>query len=161
MMREQSGESRRTSHPPRTATNGSGERTAVRSSVAYQTRARSRRSAHAHADGRFGAIGLDMGPGRRARQIFVARDPDRAQLGQRLAEFDLLQMFRILRYAAVEFRDERLLFGTDSSFFPRGWQREVFDAQKAALAAIGTDEATEQKIFGGNFDRLFSSESAS
>ena len=50
---------------------------------------------------------------------------------------------------------DRLLFGTDSSFFPRGWQRGVFDAQRAALDAIGTDEATQQKIFSGNFDRLF------
>jgi uncharacterized protein len=50
---------------------------------------------------------------------------------------------------------DRLLFGTDSSFFPRGWQGGVFDAQRAALEAIGADEATQQKIFGGNFDRLF------
>lgn len=50
---------------------------------------------------------------------------------------------------------DRLLFGSDSSFFPRGWQRGVFDAQRAALEAIGTDETTQQKIFGGNFDRLF------
>jgi len=27
----------------------------------------------------------------------------------------------------------RLLFGTDSSFFPRGWQRSVYDEQRAAL----------------------------
>jgi predicted TIM-barrel fold metal-dependent hydrolase len=50
---------------------------------------------------------------------------------------------------------DRLLFGTDSSFFPRGWQRTVFDAQKSALEAIAADEATQQKILGGNFDRLF------
>jgi predicted TIM-barrel fold metal-dependent hydrolase len=50
---------------------------------------------------------------------------------------------------------ERLLFGTDSSFFPRGWQRPVYDAQRAALAAIGAPEATAAAIFGGNFARLF------
>jgi predicted TIM-barrel fold metal-dependent hydrolase len=50
---------------------------------------------------------------------------------------------------------DRVLFGTDSSFFPRGWQRGVFDAQRAALDAIGATEAAQQKIFGGNFDRLF------
>jgi predicted TIM-barrel fold metal-dependent hydrolase len=49
----------------------------------------------------------------------------------------------------------RLLFGTDSSFFPRGWQRPVFDAQKAALAATGAGADAEALIFGGNFDRLF------
>ncbi|MNC89453.1 Amidohydrolase [compost metagenome] len=49
----------------------------------------------------------------------------------------------------------RLLFGTDSSFFPRGWQRSVYDAQKTALSAIGHSAEDEALIFGGNFDRLF------
>ena len=49
----------------------------------------------------------------------------------------------------------RLLFGTDSSFFPRGWQRIVLDAQKAALAAIAHGAEDEALIFSGNFDRLF------
>ena len=30
----------------------------------------------------------------------------------------------------------RLLFGTDSSFFPRGWQRPILEAQKAAVASL-------------------------
>jgi predicted TIM-barrel fold metal-dependent hydrolase len=49
----------------------------------------------------------------------------------------------------------RLLFGTDSSFFPRGWQRGIHDAQKAAIANLGLAAADEALIFGGNFDRLF------
>jgi len=49
----------------------------------------------------------------------------------------------------------RLLFGTDSSFFPRGWQRGVFDAQKAALAGAGVSAEDEALILGGTFDRLF------
>ena len=49
---------------------------------------------------------------------------------------------------------ERLLFGSDSSFFPRGWNRAVFDAQAEALAAldIGADQA--RAVFGGNLLRL-------
>ena len=50
---------------------------------------------------------------------------------------------------------ERLLFGTDSSFFPRGWNREVYERQKAALDAIGASAGVQAKIFGGNFERLF------
>jgi hypothetical protein len=50
---------------------------------------------------------------------------------------------------------ERLLFGTDSSFFPRGWQRPVHEAQLAALASAGADEEAVARIMGGNFDRLF------
>jgi predicted TIM-barrel fold metal-dependent hydrolase len=49
----------------------------------------------------------------------------------------------------------RLLFGTDSSFFPRGWQRGVYEAQKAAAGAAGITEADQALIFGGNFERLF------
>jgi predicted TIM-barrel fold metal-dependent hydrolase len=49
----------------------------------------------------------------------------------------------------------RLLFGTDSSFFPRGWHKPVFDAQKTAIAALGHTAEDEALIFAGNFDRLF------
>ncbi len=31
----------------------------------------------------------------------------------------------------------RLLFGTDSSFFPRGWQKAIFDEQRAVLTDLG------------------------
>lgn len=50
---------------------------------------------------------------------------------------------------------ERLLFGTDSSFFPRGWHRAIYDRQKAALDAIGVSPAQQEQIFAGNFERLF------
>src|SRR5262245_56595304 len=49
----------------------------------------------------------------------------------------------------------RLLFGTDSSFFPRGWQRGIYDRQRAILTALGTSDADAALIAGGNFDRLF------
>jgi hypothetical protein len=49
----------------------------------------------------------------------------------------------------------RLLFGTDSSFFPRGWQRNVLATQRTALMAAGLSSADESLILGGNFDRLF------
>jgi predicted TIM-barrel fold metal-dependent hydrolase len=49
----------------------------------------------------------------------------------------------------------RLLFGTDSSFFPRGWQHGVYETQKAAANEAGISESDQALIFGGNFDRLF------
>jgi len=49
----------------------------------------------------------------------------------------------------------RLLFGTDSSFFPRGWQRGVYEQQKAIVSQLGLRAEDEELIFGGNFDRLF------
>jgi uncharacterized protein len=50
---------------------------------------------------------------------------------------------------------DRLLFGTDSSFFPRGWQRQIRESQEAALKAIAADGESQEKIMGGNFERLF------
>ena len=50
---------------------------------------------------------------------------------------------------------DRLLFGTDSSFFPRGWNRSVYEAQKASLEKIAAPAEVQEKIFGGNFARLF------
>jgi predicted TIM-barrel fold metal-dependent hydrolase len=50
---------------------------------------------------------------------------------------------------------ERLLFGTDSSFFPRGWNRGVYMQQKAVLEGLGVTNDDQEKIFAGNFQRLF------
>lgn len=50
---------------------------------------------------------------------------------------------------------DRLVFGTDSSFFPRGWQRGVFDTQRAILEDLGVAPAAQAQIFGGNFARMF------
>jgi uncharacterized protein len=48
----------------------------------------------------------------------------------------------------------RLLFGTDSSFFPRGWQQPVFEAQATALYELGVSAEDAQAIFGGNLLRI-------
>ncbi len=50
---------------------------------------------------------------------------------------------------------ERLLFGTDSSFFPRGWHRAIYNQQRIALDEIGVSDAQQTEIFSGNFNRLF------
>lgn len=50
---------------------------------------------------------------------------------------------------------ERLLFGTDSSFFPRGWQQPIYEAQHQMLEKLGLSEAERAAILGGNFERLF------
>ena len=49
----------------------------------------------------------------------------------------------------------RLLFGTDSSFFPRGWQKGVFETQYAVFRSLGQSADDEALVFGGNFERLF------
>lgn len=67
-------------------------------------------------------------------------------------ELDLRTVFR--RALSVVGPD-RLLFGTDSSFFPRGWNKAVFDAQAKALYELGIDAEAAAKVFSGNFNRLF------
>jgi predicted TIM-barrel fold metal-dependent hydrolase len=49
---------------------------------------------------------------------------------------------------------KRLLFGTDSSWFPRGWIRGVFDSQVEALREVGVDAEAASDILGGNLRRL-------
>jgi uncharacterized protein len=66
-----------------------------------------------------------------------------------------LTLESVFRTALAVAGASRLLFGTDSSFFPRGWHKAVFDAQKTAIAALGHTADDEALIFGGNFERLF------
>jgi predicted TIM-barrel fold metal-dependent hydrolase len=61
----------------------------------------------------------------------------------------------VFRQALAVAGPDRLIFGTDSSFFPRGWQRAVYDAQTAALDGAGASEAVRAKILAANFERLF------
>jgi uncharacterized protein len=51
---------------------------------------------------------------------------------------------------------QRLLFGTDSSFFSRGWNSAVFETQSKALYEIGVNEEAARLIFHDNLLRLFS-----
>lgn len=49
---------------------------------------------------------------------------------------------------------ERLLFGTDSSFFPRGWNSAIFDQQATALYELGYDEQQARGFFAANLERV-------
>jgi uncharacterized protein len=49
----------------------------------------------------------------------------------------------------------RLLFGTDSSWFPRGWQQGIYEEQQRIMGTLGVSVADRTAIFAGNFDRLF------
>jgi hypothetical protein len=60
----------------------------------------------------------------------------------------------VFERALAVFGPERILFGTDSSTFPRGWRRDLFLAQCEALGALGVSEANRERIFGGNALRL-------
>ena len=51
---------------------------------------------------------------------------------------------------------EKLIFGTDSNFFPRGYRYNIFQEQKRILDELRVAEENQEKIFGGNILRLLS-----
>lgn len=61
----------------------------------------------------------------------------------------------VFRSALAVLGPSRLLFGTDSSFFPRGWQAGIYQEQQRLLGSLGVSVADRAAIFGGNFERLF------
>jgi len=66
-----------------------------------------------------------------------------------------LTLADVFRRALAVAGPDRVVFGTDSSFFPRGWRRVIYGAQRTALDEIGVEPEICRKIFGGNFDRIF------
>ena len=69
------------------------------------------------------------------------------------AHLDLRTVFRRALDVAGP---QRLLFGTDSSFFPRGWNAAVFETQTKALYEIGVTDDVARLILHDNLVRLFS-----
>jgi len=65
-----------------------------------------------------------------------------------------LTLADVFERTVAVFGAERVLFGTDSSVFPRGWRRDVLMGQREALGACGRSEAERQAILGGNASRL-------
>jgi len=68
---------------------------------------------------------------------------------------DGLTLERVFRAALAVAGPSRLLFGSDSSFFPRGWQKAIYEEQARVASSLGLSAADTAAIFGGNFDRLF------
>lgn len=66
-----------------------------------------------------------------------------------------LTLADVFRRALAVAGPGRLLFGTDSSYFPRGWRRVIYGAQMTALDEIGVEPEGYTRILGGNFDRIF------
>ncbi len=80
---------------------------------------------------------------------------DTSSTNRWMAYHDGLALAGVFRQALQVVGPERLLFGSDSSFFPRGWNRAIYEAQVSALDTEGVDQSDRQRIFAGNFDRLF------
>jgi uncharacterized protein len=66
-----------------------------------------------------------------------------------------LTLTEVFRSALAIVGPQRVLFGSDSSFFPRGWRKVIQGAQQAILDDLGTEPDGLDAIFRGNFERLF------
>ena len=65
-----------------------------------------------------------------------------------------LDLAAVFRRALNVVGPSRVLFGTDSSFFPRGWQVKIFQSQVEILRQLGATAADAKQILGGNLVRL-------
>jgi predicted TIM-barrel fold metal-dependent hydrolase len=52
------------------------------------------------------------------------------------------------------FGPDRILFGTDSNVFPRGWRQDIFQQQVEILRELNTARESVELILGGNITRL-------
>jgi predicted TIM-barrel fold metal-dependent hydrolase len=69
--------------------------------------------------------------------------------------YEGLDLKTVFRRALDVMGASRLLFGTDSSYFPRGWNYEIFEAQTRALLDLGISTADARLILEENVPRLF------
>ena len=72
-------------------------------------------------------------------------------ISTQVAEFTLTDVFR---KALAVFGPERLLFGTDSCTFPRGWRNDLLAMQRAAIRDCGVSDDQAALVLGGNALRL-------
>ena len=72
----------------------------------------------------------------------------------RWVAYENLDLRSVFRRALDVLGVERLLFGTDSSFFPRGWHSEIFKQQSTALYELGLDADKALQIFVANLERV-------
>lgn len=66
-----------------------------------------------------------------------------------------LDLMTVLRQALDAFGYERILWGSDSGVFPRGWRRDLYELQLGAFRSLSEDETALHAIFGGNAARVW------
>jgi predicted TIM-barrel fold metal-dependent hydrolase len=69
--------------------------------------------------------------------------------------YEGLDLKTVFRRALDVVSARRLLFGTDSSYFPRGWNYPIFEAQTRAMIDLGLSVSDARLIIEENLPRLF------
>jgi len=86
-----------------------------------------------------------------APNVFLDTSSTNSWMRYQESQLDLRQVFR---RALDVVGPKRLLFGSDSSFFPRGWHYQIFEDQATALYELGVSAADARAIFGENLLRI-------
>ncbi len=90
---------------------------------------------------------------RESRNLYLDTSSSNSWMQQAPESTDLETVFgKILEEKA--FGPERLLFGSDSTVFPRGWRTDIHRTQRAVLDRLGVSSRERQLIFSRNLERL-------
>ena len=68
--------------------------------------------------------------------------------------YESLDLRSVFRRAIDLLGIDRLLFGTDSSFFPRGWNSAVFEQQVKAMYELGLNQQQAERILRLNLENF-------
>jgi predicted TIM-barrel fold metal-dependent hydrolase len=101
-----------------------------------------------------GALGELLPAIRGVRNLYVDTSSSNAWTADTPAFPTLEAAFRAV-LSCPDLGPQRILFGSDSTVFPRGWRADVHQQHVAALDAIGAPGPDREAIFSGNFERLF------
>jgi predicted TIM-barrel fold metal-dependent hydrolase len=89
--------------------------------------------------------------GAQAPNVYVDTSSSNTWLTYMPASVDLKTVFdKTLQV----FGPERILFGTDSNVFPRGWRQDIFQQQVEILRQLNTPREAVESILQGNIARL-------
>jgi uncharacterized protein len=87
------------------------------------------------------------------RNLYLDTSSSNAWMAETPEFPDLETVFRTV-LECPDLGPERLLFGTDSTVFPRGFRADVGQQQAAALDTLNVAAGDRDAIFGANFRRL-------
>jgi hypothetical protein len=74
--------------------------------------------------------------------------------GNRWMAYEHLDLRTVFRRALDLLGPGRLLFGSDSSFFPRGWHTAIFEQQTTALYELGLSKDQAEQILCRNLEQI-------
>jgi predicted TIM-barrel fold metal-dependent hydrolase len=89
--------------------------------------------------------------GAQAPNVYVDTSSSNTWLTYMPSQLDLKSVFdKTLQV----FGPQRILFGTDSNVFPRGWRQDIFHQQIEILHELNTPREAVELMLGGNIARL-------